>query len=304
MAIKVTNISKLFGNFEALQNINFDIRTGEVVGLLGPNGAGKSTLMKILCGIMPASSGKAFINGHEVQANSILAKNEIGYLPENNPLYTNMYIKEFLGFSAGFYNLGKKKTEIINEVIELTGLNNHLKKKIGVLSKGLKQRVGLAQALLHDPAVLVLDEPTSGLDPNQIVEIRNLISTLGVDKTILFSSHIMQEVEAVCERIIILNEGCIIADAKTSKIKNDFSSKTLFKVEFDEEVDVIALKAIHGVVKVVELKKNMWHIASDNNSEVPKELMQFALAHNLTILSLQKDADNLESVFQELTKKQ
>lgn len=303
MAINVESISKSFGKFEALSNIDFRLEVGEIVGLLGPNGAGKSTLMKILSCIIPASSGTAAICGFDLKTNSLNARKNIGYLPENNPLYTDMYVKEFLEFSAGFYNLGKFKNDRINEMIEVTGLKDHLKKKIGVLSKGLKQRVGLSQAMLHDPKILILDEPTSGLDPNQIVEIRNLILSLGANKTILFSSHILQEVEALCERVIILNKGQIIADDKIVEVVKKTSENNIISIEFDKEIDIQKLLSLKFVKKASKLKNNEWRIESVTGRDIRNELMTFAIAQNLTILSLNLHAGNLESIFRELTKK-
>jgi ABC-2 type transport system ATP-binding protein len=303
MAINVTNICKSFGSFEALSNINFKIETGEIVGLLGPNGAGKSTLMKILSGVIPLSSGEISICGANLNAESLKTKRNIGYLPESNPLYPNMYIKEYLEFSAGFYKLGKDKSNRINEMIEVTGLNDHLKKKIGILSKGLKQRVGLSQALLHDPKVLILDEPTSGLDPNQIIEIRNLILSLGKNKTILFSSHIMQEVEAICERLIILNDGHIVNDSKTKDISKNSVLKNIIDIEFDSEINEEILLSLSFIKGVVKLGHNKWRVEPINRGDIRKDLMAFAVAHNRTILSLNLHSDNLEEVFQKITKK-
>ena len=303
MAIIVSRIEKNFGKFQALKNISFKVGVGEIVGLLGPNGAGKSTLMKILSCVVQADSGNANICGLDLVLNSIEARKEIGYLPENNPLYPNMYIREYLEFSAGFYQLGKNRNSRIDQMIEITGLKDHLWKKIGVLSKGLKQRVGLSQALLHDPKVLILDEPTSGLDPNQIVDIRNLILSMGANKTILFSSHIMQEVEALCERVIILNEGEIIADGKTSAITKNDSINNIVSIGFNIDVDEQLLRSIKLVKNVCKLENNEWIIESIENTDIRKDLMAFSIKHNLTILSLKQHTNNLEKVFLELTKK-
>lgn len=303
MAIKAVNINKSFGHFQALAEVGFEVGSGEIAGLLGPNGAGKSTLMKILCGVLPPDSGEASICGFISETNSLEAKMNIGYLPENNPLYPNMYIKEFLTFSAGFYNLRNQKKHRIDEMIELTGLNKHLKKKIGVLSKGLKQRVGIAQALLHDPKVLLLDEPTSGLDPNQIVEIRNLILTLGADKTILFSSHIMQEVEVLCKRVIILDEGRIVADDDTSTITSNLSAKNMISIEFDKKLELRIVTSLKFVKNAKRITGHKWSIEPVAGLDIRKNLMNFAIEQGLTILSLNQQSDNLERVFQELTKK-
>lgn len=303
MTLLVEHLGKNYGGLQALNDLNFSIKTGEIVGLLGPNGAGKSTLMKILCGLINPNSGKANICGFDVETQALDVKRNIGYLPENNPLYPNMFIREYLEFSAGFYHLGKFKKNRINEMIEITGLKDHLKKRIGVLSKGLKQRVGLSQALLHDPKVLILDEPTSGLDPNQIVEIRKLILSLGVNKTILFSSHIIQEVEALCERVIILDEGNIIADSQTSDLSINSSRNNIFSVEFSVDVKESDLLSIGKIKNIRRNKNSGWLIECEDNFDIRKDLMAFAVENNLTILSLNKESNNLEGVFHELTKR-
>ena len=303
MTIFVEHLGKDYGEFQALNNLNFSIDSGEIVGLLGPNGAGKSTLLKILSCLMSPDSGNANICGFNLETQALEVKRNIGYLPENNPLYPNMFIREYLEFSAGFYHLGKVKKSRINEMIEITGLKDHLSKRIGILSKGLKQRVGLSQALLHDPKVLILDEPTSGLDPNQIVEIRNLILSLGVNKTILFSSHIIQEVEALCERVIILDEGQIIADGLTSDLAINNSKSNIIIVEFSADVEEKGLLAIGGTKNISRIKNSEWLIECEENFDIRKNLMAFAMENNLTILSLNQQSNKLEGVFQELTKK-
>jgi ABC-2 type transport system ATP-binding protein len=302
MSIHVKNINKNYDELIVLKDVNFSIETGEIVGLLGPNGAGKSTLMKILSGLLSSSSGEGQVGGYSISDESIDVRRIIGYLPENNPMYPEMYIKEYLEFSSGFYQIANRQARI-DEMIELTGLRNHLSKKIGLLSKGLKQRVGLSQVLLHDPNVLILDEPTSGLDPNQIIEIRNLISSLGKNKTILFSSHIMNEVEALCERVIILDEGRVIADGKTSEISTKTSEISLVSVVFNEDVKKSELLAIENVKNVELSKGNVWLIKSGNGCDIRKNIMSFAVKNDLTILSLNQQSENLESIFQKLTKK-
>lgn len=303
MSIVLNNISKSYNDFRALEDISFNIKAGEVVGLLGPNGAGKSTLMKILSCLILPSHGHASICGLDVESQSVEVRKKIGFLPENNPLYTNMYIREYLTYSAGFYNLGKNSKSRIDEMIEITGLSDHLNKKIGILSKGLKQRIGLSQVLLHDPPVLILDEPTSGLDPNQIVEIRKLILSISSNKTILFSSHIMQEVEALCRRIIILDNGKIIADRKMADLINSGAQNSTVIVEFDKPVHQKELETLNGAQSVRWLRENVWLLESDENDDIRKQIMSFALKRKLTILSLNRQSDTLEKVFQKLTKR-
>lgn len=303
MTIFVERLGKNYKELEALNNLNFSVETGEIVGLLGPNGAGKSTLFKILSCLIGPDTGKANICGFDIDTQALDVKRNIGYLPENNPLYPNMFIREYLEFSAGFYDLGRLKKSRINEMIEITGLNDHLSKRIGILSKGLKQRVGLSQALLHDPKVLILDEPTSGLDPNQIVEIRKLILSLGSNKTILFSSHIIQEVEALCERVIILDEGKIIADGPTSSLVIGNGKNNIVNVQFNADIDEENLLAIGRIKRIQHLKNSEWLIECEENIDIRQDLMAFAMKHNLTILSLNQESNKLEGVFRELTRK-
>jgi len=303
MSIVVKNITKIYGAQKALDNVSFEIKTGEIVGFLGPNGAGKSTMMKIITGYIPPTSGEVFVNEQDILENSLKIKQEIGYLPENNPLYLDMYIREYLEFTAGIYKLGKNSKARINEMIEKTGLTSEIKKKIGALSKGYRQRVGLAQALLHNPKVLILDEPTSGLDPNQIVEIRNLILDLGKEKTILLSTHIMQEVEAICDKIIIINKGQIVANDSTQDIHahNREQFQTVI-VEFNNLRSPKDLKEIAGVNKVAELKPNCWLVQSKVTEDIRPNIFNFAVKNGLTVLSMQNKEKSLEDVFQELTK--
>ena len=291
----------MYGNQKALDEVSFTINKGEIVGFLGPNGAGKSTLMKILTGFIKPTDGKAYVNGKEVTGQPLEVKKNIGYLPENNPLYLDLYIREYLQFVAGIYKIGKNTKSRIDEIIELTGLKPEIKKKIGALSKGYRQRVGLAQALIHDPQVLILDEPTSGLDPNQIIEIRKLISAIGKEKTVMLSTHIMQEVEAICDRIIIINQGKIIADNTPDKIQkeNTGAVSTVF-VEFDKEVELSVIEKIEGVLKVKEIGQKRLLVQS--SEDIRPLLFKFAVNNGLTVLSMQLKEKSLEELFRELTR--
>lgn len=303
MSIIVKDLTKIYGQQKAVDQISFEIKTGEIVGFVGPNGAGKSTTMKILTGFIPPSSGEAKINGLDLIENSLEIRKHIGYLPENNPLYLDMYVKEYLEFVAGIYKLGNKTKSRIDEIVEQTGLSIERKKKIGALSKGYRQRVGLAQALIHDPGILILDEPTSGLDPNQIVEIRNLISEVGKEKTIMLSTHIMQEVEAICDRIIIINNGKIVADDTIDSIYSYTQDKLVTViVEFDKEPDQKLLEEIELVDKVAKIDDKNWLIQSSSKEDIRQNIFNFAVKSNLAVLSMQKKEKSLEEVFQELTK--
>ncbi len=303
MSIQVKDLSKIYGQQKAVDQISFEIKTGEIVGFVGPNGAGKSTTMKILTGFIPPSSGEVKINNFDLIEDSLEIRKHIGYLPENNPLYLDMYVKEYLEFVAGIYKLGNKTKSRINEIIEQTGLGIERKKKIGALSKGYRQRVGLAQALIHDPAILILDEPTSGLDPNQIVEIRNLISEVGKEKTIMLSTHIMQEVEAICDRIIIINNGKIVADDTIDSIFSYTQDKlSTVIVEFDKEPNQKLLEEIELVDKVAKIDDKNWLIQSSSKEDIRQNIFNFAVKSNLAVLSMQKKEKSLEEVFQELTK--
>lgn len=302
MGITVRNITKIYGKQKALDNVSFTIKTGEIVGFLGPNGAGKSTMMKIITGFIPQTSGEIMVNGLSVVSNSLEVKKQIGYLPENNPLYNEMYVREYLTYVAGLYKPGKNRKERMEDIIEMTGLRTEQKKKIGQLSRGYKQRVGLAQALIHDPEVLILDEPTSGLDPNQIVEIRNLISQLGRQKTVMLSTHIMQEVEAICDRVIIINEGRIVADdVKGNLLKYIEDASQTVLVEFDLPAKKENIEEIESVIRAVPVKKNQWLIYGSNESDIRGKIFNFAVNNGLTVLSMQKQEKNLEEVFRHLT---
>ncbi|MBM3436739.1 MAG: gliding motility-associated ABC transporter ATP-binding subunit GldA [Bacteroidetes bacterium] len=301
MSIIVENITKTYGKQKALDDVSFEIGSGEVVGLLGPNGAGKSTMMKIITCFIPPTSGMVTVYGNDIFEHSLEVRRKIGYLPENNPLYPDLYVREYLEFVAGIYHIGNKSNAVSN-VIGITGLMSEQKKKIGALSKGFRQRVGLAQALIHDPEVLILDEPTSGLDPNQLTEIRSLIKETGKKKTVMLSTHIMQEVEAVCSRAIIIDKGKIVADDSTSKLSLSASGIQVTHVEFNKSADIKKLQAIPGALKVNLLPGNTYEIESDK-TDVRERIFKFAVENNLTVLSMQKSEKGLEEIFQQLTKK-
>jgi ABC-2 type transport system ATP-binding protein len=301
MSIVVQSVTKLYGEQKALDNVSFQVKTGEIVGFLGPNGAGKSTMMKIITGFIPASSGMVNVNGLEVGTDNLEVKKQIGYLPENNPLYPEMYVREYLGFVASIYNTGTKKKQIDN-IIEVTGLIPEQKKKIGSLSKGYRQRVGLAQALIHNPDVLIFDEATTGLDPNQIVEIRNLIKEAGKEKTVMLSTHIMQEVEAICDRVIIIDKGVIVANEEKSNIFSIIKRrKQIIQVEFDKDIKESSMSGIANVSTVKQIKDNIWLIEAEGDEDIRPSIFNFAVTNNLTVLSLQKQESNLEEVFRHLT---
>jgi ABC-2 type transport system ATP-binding protein len=300
MSVETRHITKLFGKQKVLEEVSFSINKGELVGFLGPNGAGKSTMMKIITGFMPADSGEVVVNGQKVESKNLEIRRNIGYLPENNPLYTDLYVKEFLEITAGFYKLKNIKRRIV-EMVELTGIGDEQHKKIRALSKGYRQRVGLAQALIHDPSVLILDEPTTGLDPNQLEEIRNLIREISREKTVMLSSHIMQEVEAVCNRVIIINKGKIVADGGIDEIRaGKMTRNQVIVAEFSAPVKLEKLMAVEGV-KSALLNKNLWEIESKGMNDIRPVIFQFAVENNLTLLTLQEKQQNLENVFHELT---
>ena len=300
MSIEVKNLLKTYGEQKAVNNISFKIEKGEIVGFLGPNGAGKSTTMKILTGYLQQTSGEAIVCGINVTEDPLATKKKIGYLPELNALYYEMYIKEYLAFIAEVHKVEDAKQKI-NNVIELTGLTAESKKKIGQLSKGYKQRVGLAAALIHDPEVLILDEPTSGLDPNQIIEIRDVIKKQGLNKTVLFSSHILQEVEAMCDRVIIINKGELVADDKLSNLQKVSNTQHSVKVEFKEAVDTALLTSLNNVLAVKNIQLSIYNIQCTNAESVKKQILQLALDKNLNIVSLQSENQSLENIFKTLT---
>ena len=300
-SVEIKNLTKVYGEQKALDNVNLSIGKGEVVGLLGPNGAGKSTLMKIITAYIPATSGKVFVDGKDVDEEQLNIRQNLGYLPENNPLYTDMYVKEYLSFVLNMYKTNYSTSKRVNEMIELTGLGPEMKKKIGALSKGYRQRVGLAQALIHDPDLLILDEPTSGLDPNQLVDIRNIISKLGESKTIILSTHIMQEVEAVCNRVVIINHGNIVADDSTSQLSELAGSAAAFIVEFKESVGSALLKKIKHVDKYENIGGNTWRFHCKSGIDIREAIFKFAVDNSLSVLSLEKSKSSMEEIFHNLT---
>ncbi len=301
MSIVVEGLQKNYGAQKAVNNISFSINKGEIVGFLGPNGAGKSTTMKMITGYIPSDAGKAIVCGTDVSIDPVFVKKKIGYLPEANPLYLDMYVREYLEFIAGVHEI-KDKKKAIEDVIVLTGLTIESKKKISQLSKGYKQRVGLAAALIHDPEVLILDEPTSGLDPNQIIEIRNVIKAQGKNKTVLFSSHILQEVEAICDRVIIIHKGQIVADDQLKNLQKKKSNQFQVRVSFQEKVDIGLMQHLPAVVSVNRISENDFLIATKDPDVVRKQLLELTIANNLNIISLQTESHSLEDVFRELTK--
>jgi ABC-2 type transport system ATP-binding protein len=302
MSIAVKDLTKIYGEQKAINQISFHIPKGQIVGFLGPNGAGKSTTMKILTGFIPQSSGSAFICDIDVKEHPIEIKKRVGYLPESNPLYKEMYVKEYLHFAAKVHQVSNPMQRV-REMIGLTGLDIEQNKKIAQLSKGYKQRVGIAQAMIHNPEVLILDEPTSGLDPNQLVEIRNLIKSIGNEKTVLLSTHIMQEVEAMCERVIIINQGEIVADDNTNALKSNIQKTIVVVVEFKEDVNKNLLNNLSGVSKVEQNGKIFKIYSNDNKIDLRQQVFQFSVDHGFTILSLQQEEKDLESIFKTLTKK-
>lgn len=302
MSIEVKSLTKLYGEQKAVNDISFNIARGEIVGFLGPNGAGKSTTMRVITGYLQPDKGSALVCGIDVAVNPIEAKRKIGYLPEANPLYYDMYIKEYLDFISGVHHMARKK-EKIKEVIRITGLTAESNKKAGQLSKGYKQRLGLAAALIHDPEVLILDEPTSGLDPNQIIEVRELIKRLGKNKTVLFSTHILQEVEAICDRVIIINKGIVVADDKLSMLQQQNKNNHVVLVQFQESIRKDLLEGLNEVTSVEELQGSNFKLHTPNPELVRRQLMQLAVNQNLNIVSLISENRSLEEIFRELTGK-
>ncbi|HET8884804.1 MAG TPA: gliding motility-associated ABC transporter ATP-binding subunit GldA [Salinimicrobium sp.] len=296
MSIIVSNISKNYNEQKALDAVSFEIKKGEIVGFLGPNGAGKSTLMKILTGYLPATEGNAKINRFDVKTETLQVQKSVGYLPEHNPLYLEMYVREYLNFNAGIFNIKKNRVE---EVIELTQLSPEANKKIEQLSKGYRQRVGLAAALLHDPEVLILDEPTTGLDPNQLVETRNLIRNIGKDKTVFLSTHIMQEVEAICERVIIINKGKLVADKKLQDLKD--KQEQIIAVEFDFRIEEEALQTLPHLLEVKNIHEFLYELTFDTQKDMRPVVFDFAHDNGLKTLQLNQKNKNLESLFKEVT---
>jgi ABC-2 type transport system ATP-binding protein len=301
MSISIKNLSKNYGAQKAVNNISFHVDKGEIVGFLGPNGAGKSTTMKMITGYLQPDAGNINVSGIDAATNVLAAKKKIGYLPEANPLYFEMYVREYLQFAAGIHRIENAGPRI-EAIIQTVGLSTEVHKKIGQLSKGYKQRAGLAAALIHEPEVLILDEPTSGLDPNQIIEIRNVIKALSKDKTVLFSSHILQEVEAICDRVIIINKGNIVADDSLKNLQRNDSKLHIVNVEFREDISVEMLSKINNVADIKQLSTVNYQLSTDNPESVRKQLLQLSIENNWNIVSLQNEgSSSLEEVFKKLT---
>jgi ABC-2 type transport system ATP-binding protein len=299
MSIEVQNISKSYGAQKALDNVSFSVKKGEIVGFLGPNGAGKSTLMKILTTFLNADEGTASVNGSDVSENQKAVQLSVGYLPEHNPLYLDLYVREYLAFNADVYKVAKSRIE---EVIQLTGLSPESHKKIGQLSKGYRQRVGLATALLHNPDVLILDEPTTGLDPNQLVEIRNVIKNVGKDKTVFLSTHIMQEVEAICDRVIIIDHGKIVTDKKLDKLVSE-EKEQIIEVEFDKAIEESLLANLPNIKTYKNTGDNLWILTFNTEEDMRPKVFDFAHDNGLKTLQITSKSKNLEQIFREKTKK-
>lgn len=300
MSIIVNGISKLYGRQKALDNVSFEVKSGEIVGFLGPNGAGKSTMMKILTCYIPQSSGMASVCGFDVEQESMEVRKNVGYLPEHNPLYLEMYVREYLHFIGGLHRI-KNLEARVREMIHLTGLELEERKKIGALSKGYRQRVGLAQAMIHDPKVLIMDEPTTGLDPNQLEDIRDLIRRLGKQKTVMLSTHIMQEVEAVCDRVIIINKGQLTADGKIGDLKHQKEEQVIV-VEFDKAATRSSLMKINGVTDARQVEGNKWKLMAESESDIRKEIFNYAVANDMVVLALTREEQKMEDIFKERTR--
>ena len=301
MSVVVQGLTKVYGAQKAIDTISFEAKQGEVLGFLGPNGAGKTTTMKILTCFIPQTSGEATVCGYDVRSHPLEVRSKIGYLPEHNPLYKELYVKEYLSFVAGLHKIKNKKQKVA-EMIEQTGLGREQNKIIGTLSKGYRQRVGLAQALLHDPEVLILDEPTTGLDPNQLAEIRNLIKQLGQEKTVIFSTHIMQEVQAVCDRVLIINNGQLVANDSIHTLQNRMNGASNITIELAQAISKDQLSNIPKVASVESLGNNRWKLTTMDNQDIRAAIFDFAVQQKLTLLELKKETYSVEDVFQELTK--
>jgi len=301
MSVKINQLTKIYGEQRAVDNLSFSVEKGEILGFLGPNGAGKTTTMKILTCFIPQTEGTAEVCGYDTVTSPMEVRSQIGYLPEHNPLYKDMYVREYLRFVAGLHKLSGARARV-DEMIEQTGLTREQNKLIGALSKGYRQRVGLAQAMLHDPQVLILDEPTSGLDPNQLVEIRQLIKNIGDQKTVIFSTHIMQEVQAICDRVLIINKGKAVANEKIDALQSIVSNALTIKVEFKEKTTAALLMKIPGVVAANQQLGQEWELQVEEKGDVREAIFRFAVNQNLTLLGMQKQVRSVENVFQELTK--
>ena len=301
MSVIVENLTKIYGTQKAVDQVSFEAKKGQVLGFLGPNGAGKTTTMKIITCFIPPSEGGVNVAGYDTATHPMEVRKAIGYLPEHNPLYKDMYVKEYLRFVGGLYGLPNKNKKVA-AMIERTGLGLEQHKLIGALSKGYRQRVGLAQAMLHDPQVLILDEPTSGLDPNQLVEIRALIKSFGEEKTVIFSTHIMQEVQALCDRVLIINHGKLVADESIENLQQMVRGESVIEVEFQEQVNMEKLKAIPGVSELRSLGAGRWRISSPSDLDLRAAVFHFAVQEGLTLLAMSKSEYSVEDIFQQLTK--
>ena len=300
MSIQVSHLTKMYGSQAAVKDASFTIREGEIVGFLGPSGAGKSTTMKVITGYLPPTSGSAAVNGHDVSRNPMEVKRFTGYLGEHNPLYLDMYVQEYLLFVASVYRIPRGlRTKRVEDMIGLCGLELEQHKKIAMLSKGYRQRIGLAQALIHDPPVLILDEPTSGLDPNQLVEIRKLIKTVSAHKTVLFSSHILQEVQALCERVIVINRGEIVADDRLANLTRKGNEQIV--VEFSAPIDETLMAKLEGVLSLSRITDNKYRLTSEAGRDIRQGLVRFAADHQLPLVGLTVEENSLEAVFSQLT---
>jgi len=303
MSVKVNSLTKKYGAQHAVDDVSFEARSGEVLGFLGPNGAGKTTTMKILTCFIPQTEGTATVCGYDTAEEPMKVRERIGYLPEHNPLYKDMYVREYLTFVAGLHKLPNKKNRIA-DMIEMTGLGREQKKQIGALSKGYRQRVGLAQAMLHDPEVLILDEPTSGLDPNQLVDIRALIKEIGKTKTVIFSTHIMQEVQAICDRVLIINRGKLVANDSIDILRQRASGKTTITVQFLEKIGMAQLRNIPDATQIEALSDNQWKITTAKTHDIRPKIFKFAVENGLTLIEMRQDVQSVEDVFQTLTRRE
>ncbi|MTI21182.1 gliding motility-associated ABC transporter ATP-binding subunit GldA [Fulvivirga sp. RKSG066] len=303
MSVRVTNLTKIFGEQKAIDSVSFEAKEGQILGFLGPNGAGKSTTMKIATTYLPPTSGRVEVCGFDVESEPEKVRASIGYLPEHNPLYLEMYVREYLSFVGGLHQLsGKRLNNRIDEIVVLCGLTKEQNKKIEALSKGYRQRVGLAQALIHDPKVLILDEPTTGLDPNQIIEIRNLIKAISKDKTVIFSTHIMQEVQALCDRVVVINNGKLVANDAIEQLKTSAKKVVIVHVEFSEVVDAKKLKVIDGVKEVKHLQDGKFTLSSDPSMDIRPSIFKFATENEVTLVGMSQEEVTMENIFQDLTK--
>ncbi|MBK0403808.1 gliding motility-associated ABC transporter ATP-binding subunit GldA [Adhaeribacter sp. BT258] len=302
MSVEVKNLTKIYGTQRAVDDISFSVKSGEIVGFLGPNGAGKSTTMKIATCYVPPTSGLVKVSGFDVEENPVEVRRHVGYLPEHNPLYLDMYVKEYLEFIGSLHNLsGSALQKRVKEMVDLVGLQREQGKKIGALSKGYRQRVGLAQALVHNPDVLILDEPTTGLDPNQIQEIRNVIKNIGREKTVIFSTHIMQEVAAICDRVVIINRGKLVADSSVADLESNTKGQRVTIAEFENPADERLLQALPQVKEVKRLEGNSYRIVSAKTDDPRSAVSKLAAEQNWILLGLRQEENSLEKVFQQLT---